>query len=34
MHSGSVVDSRETAQGSIPDGNGIRTELHVLRKGQ
>ena len=25
---------RETARGSIPGGNGVFTELHVLRKGQ
>ena len=27
--SGSVM-----ARGSIPGGNGVKTELHVLRKGQ
>ena len=33
-HSGSVMDCHATARGSIPAGNGIFTELHVLRKGQ
>ena len=33
-HSGSVMDCHATAWGSIPAGNGIFTELHVLRKGQ
>ena len=32
--SGSVMDSHATAQSSIPGGNGVFTELHVLRKGQ
>ena len=32
--SGSVMDCHATAQGSIPGGNSIKTELHVLRKGQ
>ena len=32
--SGSVMDCHVTAQGSIPDRNGVFTELHVLRKGQ
>ena len=32
--SGSVMDCHATAQGSIPGRNGIKTELHVLRKGQ
>ena len=32
--SGSVMDCHVTAQGSIPDGNGVFTEFHVLRKGQ
>ena len=32
--SGSVMDYHATAQGSIPGGNSIFTELHVLRKGQ
>ena len=33
-HRGSVMDCHATARGSIPAGNGIFTELHVLRKGQ
>ena len=32
--SGSVMDCNSTARGSIPGGNGVFTELHVLRKGQ
>ena len=32
--SGSVKDCHATARGSIPSGNGVFTELHVLRKGQ
>ena len=32
--SGSVMDCHATARGSIPYGNGVFTELHVLRKGQ
>ena len=32
--SGSVMDCQATAQGSIPGGSGVFTELHVLRKGQ
>ena len=32
--SGSVMDCHATARGSIPSGNGVKTELHVLRKGQ
>ena len=32
--SGSVMDCHWTAQGSIPGGNGVFTELYVLRKGQ
>ena len=31
---GSVMDCHATAWGSIPGGNGVKTELHVLRKGQ
>ena len=31
--SGSVMDSHATARGSIPGWNGVKTELHVLRKG-
>ena len=30
----SVVDCRATAQGSIPGGNSVFAEVHVLRKGQ
>ena len=29
-----VMDCHVTAWGSIPGGNGVFTELHVLRKGQ
>ena len=32
--SGSLMDYHETARGSIPGGHGVKTELHVLRKGQ
>ena len=32
--SSSVMDCHVTAWGSIPDGNSVFTELHVLRKGQ
>ena len=32
--SDSVMDFHATVQGSIPGGNGVFTELHVLRKGQ
>ena len=32
--SGSVIDCHATARGSIPGGNGVKTELHVLLKGQ
>ena len=32
--SGSVMDCHATARGSIPCGTGVKTELHVLRKGQ
>ena len=32
--SGSVMDCHATTRGSIPGGNGGKTELHVLRKGQ
>ena len=34
IRSGSVMDCHETARGSNPGGNGVFTELHVLRKGQ
>ena len=33
-HSGSVMDCHATAHGLTPAGNGVFTELHVLRKGQ
>ena len=32
--SGSVMDCHATSQGSFPGGNGVKTELHVLRKEQ
>ena len=32
--SGSVMYCHATARGSIPGENGVKTELHVLRKGQ
>ena len=32
--SSSVMDCHATARGSIPDRNGVKTELHILRKGQ
>ena len=32
--SGSIMDCHTTARGSISSGNGVKTELHVLRKGQ
>ena len=32
--SGSVMDCNATARGSIPGGNGVKNELHVLRKEQ
>ena len=32
--SGIVMDCHAMARGSIPGGDGIFTELHVLRKGQ
>ena len=30
----SVMDYHTTAHVSIPGGNGVKTELHILRKGQ
>ena len=33
-HSGRVMDCHLTARDSIPGGNGVKTELHVLCKGQ
>ena len=32
--SGCVMDCHATAWGSIPGGNVVKTELHILRKGQ
>ena len=32
--SASVMDCHAAARGSIPGGNNVKTELHVLRKGQ
>ena len=32
--SGSVIDCHVTAPGSIPGGNGVKTQLYLLRKGQ
>ena len=32
--SGSVMDCHATAWDSIPSWNGVKTELHVHRKGQ
>ena len=32
--SGCVMNCHATALGSIPGGDGIKTQLHVLRKGQ
>ena len=32
--SGSVMDCHATAQGSIPGGKGVKTDLHVLRRRQ
>ena len=32
--SGNVMDCHAEARGSIPGGNGVFTELHVLCKGQ
>ena len=32
--SGNVMDCHVTARGSIPSGNGVFTELHILCKGQ
>ena len=32
--SGCVMDCRAAARGSIPGGDGVKTELYVLRKGQ
>ena len=32
--SGSVMDCHAMARGSIPDGDSVKTKLHILRKGQ
>ena len=32
--SGCVMDCHATTWGSIPGGNGVKTEFHVLHKGQ
>ena len=32
--SGSGMDCHAMAWGSIPGGNSVKTELHILRKGQ
>ena len=32
--SSSVMDCHVMARGSIPGGNGVKTELHLLHKGQ
>ena len=32
--SGSVIDCHATTQGLIPNGNGVKTQLHVLLKGR
>ena len=32
--SGSVMDCNATTRGSIHSGNSVKTELHVLHKGQ
>ena len=29
-----TLDCHATTRGSIPSGDGVKTELHVLRKGQ
>ena len=34
LRSGSVMDCHMTARGSIPGGNGVKTKLQILRKGQ
>ena len=31
--SGSVLDCHATTRGSIPSWNGVKTKLHILRKG-
>ena len=31
---GCVMDCHATTRGSIPGGDGVKTELHVLHKGQ
>ena len=32
--SGCVMNCHVAARGSFPGGNGVKTDLHVLRKGQ
>ena len=32
--SGCLTDCNAVDRGSIPDGNGVKAELHVLCKGQ
>ena len=34
LHSSSVMDCQVIARGSIPGWNGVKTVLHVFRKGQ
>ena len=34
LRSGRVMDCHATTQSYIPGGNGVKTELHVLHKGQ
>ena len=34
VRNGKVMDCHATARDSIPGGNGVKLELHVLRKGQ
>ena len=34
FRSSCVMDCHATTEGSIPGGYGVKTELHVLRKGQ
>ena len=33
-HSCSVMDCHTTARGSIPGGNGVKSELYIICKGQ
>ena len=32
--SGSVMDCHATTRDSLPGGNGVKAQFHVLRKGQ